>query len=168
MQTPNIKTTKAVVPMIYAYTTPEIRRHDGWTKIGYTEQKVETRIKQQTHTADVKWNLEWKGNAIFEDETGDRFTDNEFHVYLRQLGVEQDSGEDNEWFHITGPESRMKFYDFKMDRGILKTLGGVIPYHLRKEQEEAVSMTLEYWKNHPNGGILMECQASVRKDLSDL
>lgn len=166
MQTPNIKTTKAVVPMIYAYTTPEIRRHDGWTKIGYTEQKVETRIKQQTHTADVKWNLEWKGNAIFEDETGDRFTDNEFHVYLRQLGVEQDSGEDNEWFHITGPESRMKFYDFKMDRGILKTLGGVIPYHLRKEQEEAVSMTLEYWKNHPNGEFLWNAKPRFGKTLA--
>lgn len=32
-----IKTTDRVVPMIYAYTTPEIARHNGWTKIGYTE-----------------------------------------------------------------------------------------------------------------------------------
>ena len=47
MQRPNIKTAKNVTPMIYAYTTPEIARHDGWTKIGYTEQDVETRIKQQ-------------------------------------------------------------------------------------------------------------------------
>ena len=35
-----IKTTDRVVPMIYAYTTPEIARHNGWTKIGYTEQDV--------------------------------------------------------------------------------------------------------------------------------
>ena len=41
-----IKTAKRVVPMIYAYTTPEIARHDGWTKIGYTEQAVEKRLKQ--------------------------------------------------------------------------------------------------------------------------
>lgn len=166
MQTPKIKTTKNVVPMIYAYTTPEIRRHDGWTKIGYTEQDVETRIKQQTHTADVKWHLEWQGNALFEDGTGDRFTDNEFHVYLRQLGVQQDEGEDNEWFHITGPESRLKFYDFKMDRGILKTLGEVIPYHLRKEQEEAVSMTLEYRKNHINGEFLWNAKPRFGKTLA--
>ena len=28
-----IKTTDRVVPMIYAYTTPEIARHNGWTKL---------------------------------------------------------------------------------------------------------------------------------------
>lgn len=48
-----IKTTDRVVPMIYAYTTPEIARHNGWTKIGYTEQDVDKRLSQQTHTADV-------------------------------------------------------------------------------------------------------------------
>ena len=45
-----IKTSEKVVPMIYAYTTPEIKRHDGWTKIGYTEQDVDARIRQQTLT----------------------------------------------------------------------------------------------------------------------
>ena len=67
MVKPSIQTTKQVVPMIYGYSTPEVMRHNGWTKIGYTEQEVETRIKQQTHTADVKWNLERKGNATFDD-----------------------------------------------------------------------------------------------------
>jgi hypothetical protein len=70
MNKPNIQTTRPVVPMIYGYTTPEIARHNGWTKIGYTEQEVETRIKQQCHTADVKWNLEWKKNAIYDDGSG--------------------------------------------------------------------------------------------------
>ena len=49
-----VKTAKRVIPMIYAYTTPEIKRHDGWTKIGYTEQDVDKRLNQQTHTADVE------------------------------------------------------------------------------------------------------------------
>ena len=48
-----INTAQKVVPMIYAYTTPEIQRHNGWTKIGYTEQGVDKRLNQQTHTADV-------------------------------------------------------------------------------------------------------------------
>ena len=48
-----LQTAKKIVPMIYAYTTPEIKRHDGCTKIGYTEQDVDKRIAQQTHTADV-------------------------------------------------------------------------------------------------------------------
>ena len=63
MQRPNIKTAKNVTPMIYAYTTPEIARHDGWTKIGYTEQDVETRIKQQTHTADISVTI-WNGKEM--------------------------------------------------------------------------------------------------------
>ena len=55
MATKMIKTTNRVDPMIYAYTTPEITRHDGWTKIGYTEKDVDTRIKQQTQTADIRY-----------------------------------------------------------------------------------------------------------------
>ena len=27
-----LHTARQVVPMIYAYTTPEIARHNGWTK----------------------------------------------------------------------------------------------------------------------------------------
>lgn len=80
----NINTMKKVTPMIYAYTTPEIKRHDGWTKIGYTEQDVIERIKQQTQTADIEWNLEWKENAIYNDGSRDRFIDKDFHSYLKK------------------------------------------------------------------------------------
>ena len=67
MKTPNIQTTRVAVPQIYAYTTPEIARHNGWVKIGYTEQKnVEDRIKQQCQTANIAWILEWYGNAVYE------------------------------------------------------------------------------------------------------
>jgi len=37
-----LETAKQVVPMIYCYSTPEIARHNGWVKIGYTEQDVNT------------------------------------------------------------------------------------------------------------------------------
>ena len=62
-------TARQVVPMIYAYTTPEIARHNGWTKIGYTEQSVDKRLKQQTHTADVLFHEEWRGNAVYDGGT---------------------------------------------------------------------------------------------------
>lgn len=166
MQKPNINTAKSVTPMIYAYTTPEIARHNGWTKIGYTEQDVETRIKQQTHTADVKWNLEWKGNALFDDGSGDRFTDKDFHAYLRKSGIEQESGKNNEWFHVTGQESRMKFYDFRANHGILKTLSTVVPYQLRKEQEAAVAQTIAYKNEHENGEFLWNAKPRFGKTLS--
>lgn len=166
MQKPNINTSKNVTPMIYAYTTPEIARHNGWTKIGYTEQDVETRIKQQTHTADVKWNLEWKGNALFDDGSAERFTDKDFHAYLRKSGIEQESGKNNEWFHITGQESKIKFYDFRANHGILKSLSTVIPYELRKEQEEAVERTIAYKNSHKNGEFLWNAKPRFGKTLS--
>ncbi len=166
MNRPNINTTKSVVPMIYAYTTPEVQRHNGWTKIGYTEQDVETRIKQQTHTADVEYNLEWKGNAVFDDGSGDVFTDKDFHAYLRKSGIEQEAGKNNEWFHVTGPVSRGMFYDFRTDRGILKSTQIVVPYKLREEQKEAVNMTVEYQKTHENGEFLWNAKPRFGKTLS--
>ncbi len=165
MKKPNINTAKNVTPMIYAYTTPEIARHNGWTKIGYTEQDVETRIRQQTQTADVKWNLEWKGNAVFDDGTGKRFTDKDFHVYLRQSGVEQEAGKNNEWFHITGQESKNKFYEFRASHGILNSLN-VIPYKLRAEQADAVARTLEYRNNHEQGEFLWNAKPRFGKTLA--
>ena len=32
-----IQSFERVVPMIYAYQTPGVQYHDGWTKIGYTD-----------------------------------------------------------------------------------------------------------------------------------
>ena len=34
-----IKTASKVVPQCYAYTTPGVPVHDGWTKIGFTERR---------------------------------------------------------------------------------------------------------------------------------
>lgn len=166
MVKPNIQTTKQVVPMIYGYSTPEVIRHIGWTKIGYTEQDVETRIKQQTHTVDVKWNLEWKGNATFDDGSGETFTDKDFHAYLRKSGVEQEVGKNNEWFHISGSDSKKMFRDFREDKGILKTTNAVIPYTLREEQKNAVAMTVNYQASHQNGEFLWNAKPRFGKTLS--
>ena len=55
----NLQAAKQVIPKIYAYTTPEVRKHDGWLKIGYTEQDdVLDRIKQQCNTIDVEGKYE--------------------------------------------------------------------------------------------------------------
>lgn len=135
-----LNTAKQAFPMIYAYSTPQIADHNGWTKIGYTEeQDVETRIKQQTHTSDTLAKLEWKGAAIFDDGSGESFTDKAFHAYLRKLGVANKAR--TEWFHIDGPTGRSRFYDFRTDRGILKALD-VIPYELRAEQERPLATRL--------------------------
>lgn len=115
-----IETTAPAVPQIYAYTTPEIARHNGWTKIGYTEQDVRERIKQQTHTADVQWHLEWSGNATWEHRAG-TFRDTDFHAYLEKQGIEREPKK--EWFKISGDESHQQFYRFRDTDGVLDTPG---------------------------------------------
>ena len=161
-----LKTTKHVVPMIYAYTTPEIKRHDGWTKIGYTEQDVDERLKQQTHTADVEYREAWRGNATFDDGTGETFRDTDFHAYLRKNGIETQEGKDNEWFHISGEESERMFHAFRKNRGVLKSLHVTAPYQLRKEQQEAVSQTIAYRNSHENGEFLWNAKPRFGKTLS--
>ncbi|MGY0337449.1 hypothetical protein ACW185_07920, partial [Limosilactobacillus fermentum] len=78
MKTPNVKSFKKIIPMIYAYTTPNDISHQGWTKIGYTsKQTVEDRIKEQAHTVDAKIDLLWRGNARYQDGSDETFTDHE-------------------------------------------------------------------------------------------
>jgi superfamily II DNA or RNA helicase len=138
-----LKTTKTIVPKCYAYTTPEIKRHDGWTKIGYTEQDdVHNRIRQQTQTADIRYQLEWIGNAVYEDGSYDVFKDKDFHAYLCKKGIER--GDGNEWFRILPTPAHNEFDYFKKNRGILKT-DTVMPYSLRKEQDAAVEQAKGYF-----------------------
>jgi len=159
-----IKTAKRVVPMIYAYTTPEIARHNGWTKIGYTEQAVEKRLKQQAHTIDVIYHEEWKGNAVYDDGSGEIFSDKDFHVYLRKLGIE--NNRKNEWFHIDGTESQKRFFEFRSNRGIVKSEDTVIPYTLRNEQAMAVLQTEEYFKSGKGKEYLWNAKPRFGKTLS--
>lgn len=162
--------------MIYAYTTPGISYHDGYIKIGYTEQDVDERIRQQTHTAGIKPKKEWQGNATFEDGSGDTFTDKQFHTYLRKNGVKQpqdegneyfDKNDENEWFHISPSDSQSKFYEFRSNRGVLESDNHeVILYKLREEQEEAVCQTVAYRNDHEGGEFLWNAKPRFGKTLS--
>ena len=145
MEAPEIRTFSRIIPMIYAYNTPEIARHDGWTKIGYTEkQTVKDRIDQQTHTADVRWTLAWQDNAMFKDGSGQYFTDKDFHAYLQtQVGVEREP--DTEWFHVDGNTSLGHFYQFA--NRMTSDAEDTSEYTLREEQAEAVRVTKAYFEN---------------------
>ena len=159
-----IKTTKKVVPVIYCYTTPEISRHDGWCKIGYSEQETDERINQQTHTADVKFVLEWSKNATFDDGSGEIFRDSDFHRYLAKNGIERTKG--TEWFHIDPVSAKKMLDDFRENRGILKQVAGIIPYKLRREQKEAVNKAVDYYRIHDGGQFLFNAKPRFGKTLS--
>ncbi|MBR1805857.1 MAG: DEAD/DEAH box helicase family protein [Selenomonadaceae bacterium] len=156
----DIKTARQVEPKIYAYTTPGVSYHDGWTKIGYTERDVVQRIREQTHTAGIRWRLEWSGNATFTD--GKTFTDGDFHAYLNRQGVERERG--TEWFQITGTQSEEHFREFKSTGGTCEIQAQ--PYNLRDEQNQAVEMTLAYWQTHAGGKFLWNAKPRFGKTLA--
>ncbi len=165
MSKPSINTSRKIVPMVYAYTTPQITEHNGWTKIGYTDrQSVEDRIKQQTSTADVKFQIEWKKTAVYDDGTGDAFSDRDFHAYLERNGVERK--ERTEWFKIDAYEAARMLEEFKGRRGLPKCQGASTPYVLRDEQEQAVSKTLGYFLNRSDREFLWNAKPRFGKTLT--
>jgi hypothetical protein len=158
-----VNTSHPALPQIYAYTTPEIARHNGWTKIGYTEQNVDTRLKQQMHTADVEYKLEWHGNATYED-TGETFHDTDFHGYLRKLDIVSKPG--TEWFEIEPSPAHQRFYEFRENHGIVGDALAPVEYRLRDEQERASEKTVDYAHLHERGEFLWNAKPRFGKTLT--
>ena len=158
-----VNTSRPALPQIYAYTTPEIARHHGWTKIGYTEQSVDIRLKQQMHTADVEYKLEWHGNATYED-TGETFHDTDFHGYLRKLDIVSKPG--TEWFEIEPSPAHQRFYEFRENHGIVGDALAPVEYRLRDEQERASEKTVDYAHLHERGEFLWNAKPRFGKTLT--
>jgi len=163
MDATKIHSFNSFVRMMYAYSTPEIARHNGWLKIGDTEQGVHKRIKQQTHTADVRFELEWKDIAMFRDDCT-YFRDHDFHDYLTEYkGIERN--DHTEWFRIDGQELRRCFEEFVSRDYQQKGLH--YSYKLRDEQQRAVDMTLDYLKaNNGEGKFLWNAKPRFGKTLT--
>lgn len=142
----NINPYANIVPKIYAYTTPEIASHDGWTKIGYTEQdSVRKRIEQQTKTADVRFNIEWQQEARYTDGSGEYFNDHSFHDYLERFAhIERKPT--TEWFKIDGPKSQQLLWKFAARSYAHVQAKNKMTYILRKEQQQAVDATYVYYQ----------------------
>ena len=137
---------RRVIPMIYAYSTPGVTYHDGWTKIGYTEkQTVNERIAQQTHTAGIQAKKLWQDNAMYKDGSAEYFKDLDFHNYL-EVHRKVERQPKTEWFHVDGPTSREYFDDFADRNYDYDESEGSI-YELREEQQDAVDMTKAYFEN---------------------
>ena len=163
MDATKIHSFNSFVRMMYAYSTPEITRHDGWLKIGDTEQGVNKRIKQQTHTVDVIHKLEWKDFAMFRDDCT-YFRDHDFHDYLTEYkGIERN--DHTEWFRIDGTTLRQCFEEFT--NRDYKQEGLHYSYKLRKEQQDAVDMTKSYLEaNNGEGKFLWNAKPRFGKTLT--
>ena len=166
-----IKTFKQVIPMIYAYNTPDVAYNDGWTKIGYTEkQTVEQRIYQQTHTAGIKAVLAWQDNAIYKDGSGEYFTDHDFHAYLEREAKSVRRPK-TEWFKLDGNTALTYFNRFARRQGA-NPEEEHLTYELRAEQQEAVDKTKAYfekggeeflWNAKPRFGKTLTAYDLVRR-----
>ena len=161
-----IQTATKVTPQCYAYTTPGVPAHDGWTKIGFTERDVETRIKEQTHTVGVTHKTWWAMRAAFMTEPYGTFTDKDFHAYLKKLGISREEG--TEWFFIEPNAARGDFIDFTQNHGVVseEDADAVIPYKLRDEQAEAVQKTMEYFTGREKAEFLWNAKPRFGKTLS--
>lgn len=161
-----IKTATKVVPQCYAYTTPGVPSHNGWTKIGFTERDVETRINEQTHTVGVDHKTWWHLRAAYMTEPFGTFTDKDFHAYLKKLGISREEG--TEWFRIEPNTAKSDFVDFTQNHGVVSDddADAVIPYRLRDEQNEAVEKTMAYFHSHENGEFLWNAKPRFGKTLS--
>jgi type II restriction enzyme len=153
MASTTIKTIDQASPTIYAYITPNDVSKKGWVKIGYTDRDAETRIKEQTHTSNTKYELLWSYDARYDG--GEYFIDDDFHWYLVQSGIErgkfEGTGRPSEWFYFgQGKEKQadelFRKFIFK-DYSQIQAPAGGTQYQLREEQADAVRRTLAYLKS---------------------
>lgn len=166
MNTIRIKVAEPVVPQCYAYTLPESPVHKGWTKIGFTERDVDTRIKEQTHTANLAYKKCWSLRAAFLTDPFETFTDRDFHGYLLKLGVERK--ERCEWFRIDPEIAKNKFLEFTLNHGVVSEGETQIAhsYTLREEQQEAVTQTFKYFTKWDDAEFLWNAKPRFGKTLA--
>lgn len=172
MTSPNISTFHEVVPYIYSWKTPDISKYDGWEKIGYTEQaSAETRIAQQASQLSVEKVQVWSYRATFITEDGGRFSDTEFHAFLKQQGVEREAPpkykKRTEWFHFaTAPRtSRDYILDFISKNFAISHLVAEENYELRPEQEAAVEQAITAFGTG-DGEVLWNAKPRFGKTLT--
>ena len=139
-----LHTRPAVVPTIYGYILPDLKDHDGYIKIGYTDRDVETRIKEQLHAAAIKFKVLFKESAMRPD--GTCFTDKDVHKLLRHKGFLQlNEGEDrNEWFRCTLTDALTAVEELRTETRFEGQRNW--DFEMRGEQKAAVEMTKAYFE----------------------
>ena len=139
-----LHTRPAVVPTIYGYILPDLKDHDGYIKIGYTDRKdTETRIREQLHTAAIKFKILFKESAMRSD--GTYFTDKDVHRLLRHKGFLQlNEGKDkNEWFRCTLSDALTAIEELRT--GTRFEGQRTWNFSMRGEQKAALEMTKAYF-----------------------
>jgi type II restriction enzyme len=145
MPSPKINTYREIRPVIYSWSTPDLPKYAGWEKIGYTEQQTAAeRVAQQASQLSIEKKLEWSRRALFTTEAGGRFTDHDFHAYLKQQGVDRETvPKRTEWHRFGAPKKSLEYFnDFAGQDFSDLQKGGTDDYVLRPEQQAAVDQAV--------------------------
>ncbi len=132
-------------PTIYAYEFVGVASHQGYIKVGYTERDVETRVREQVHTAAVPYKILGQWSAMKND--GSCFTDHDVHAILKSKGKQQlNAGEDrNEWFKCSLADVQAAVV--AAQTGAENAENRTATFSMRPEQKMAVNMTKAYFES---------------------
>jgi type II restriction enzyme len=96
----------------------------------------------------IEKKTEWSRRALFTSEVGGRFTDKEFHAYLRQQGVKRETKpRRTEWFHFAiAPKKSLEYFNDFAGHDFANIPGAEDDYVLRQEQQVAVDQAAGAFK----------------------
>lgn len=156
------------IPKIYAYTEPNTYENRPWKgkrqgkglwKIGDTYRTAKQRVKEQYSTNRPDENVYKIGlEEIAIRKDGTFFRDHQVHKLLEKSGITRisiknkdgkgkDKWKNTEWFECTLEEIQRAIATVKT-RGT-KLVTHYYDFEMRKEQEEAVKMTSDFFRTHP-------------------
>jgi type II restriction enzyme len=147
---PKIDTFREIIPLVYSWRTPDVPKYDGWEKIGYTEQDTaDTRIAQQASQMSITKEKVWSRRALYTTEAGGRFTDTDFHAYLKQQGVKREINPRSEWHHFAiVPKTSLEYFNDFAGQDFTDFQRGSVEddYVLRPEQKAAVDQAVDAFR----------------------
>jgi len=140
-------------PRMYAYSIAD-KAHAGLLKVGQTTRNVKKRVAEQLKTANIKnYRIELDESA--EREDGTIFTDHEVRAALAKKGFQND---ELEWMRCTAKDVKTVLAELRSGQKLTGTHHENFP--MRKEQEEAVEKTHDYFES-----IWMENKKAVPRFL---
>lgn len=145
--------------IIYVYEHIDVESHKGWVKVGETTAHRITgegenmRILEQHTAANIQYRVLYTTDAI--TNSGYIFSDHDIHELLEGMDIEREdsinpnTNKKSEWFK-TSPEVVIEAIEkYKME-AIEDKKGIITSFTLRKEQNEAIEKTKEYYEHCQN------------------
>lgn len=127
-------------PRIYAYSIAD-SAHEGQLKVGQTTRNVRWRVAEQLKTAAIT-NFKIELDAPAERDDGSIFSDHVVRAALVKKGFENTS---LEWVRCTLSDVKTVLAELRTGKRITGTHHETFP--MRKEQTEAVRLTLDYYRS---------------------